>query len=89
MATGKEKLELSKSSDLGQLLEETVEKSTRVIIQTSMTFLKPLQMTWEPKEDITTYELAKCLPFLLRRGSIMPYEINKEDPAMRNFIITE
>ena len=85
MATKKEKLELSKSSDLGQLLGETVEKSN----QTSMTFLKPLQMTWEPKEDITTYELAKCLPFLLRRGGIMPYEINKEDPAMRNFIITE
>ena len=38
-------------------------------------FLMPLEMRWQPKEDITAYELAKCLPYLLRNSYVMPFEI--------------
>ena len=26
----------------------------------------PLEIIWQPKEDITTYELAMCLPYFLK-----------------------
>ena len=54
---------------------------------TSMKFLIPLEMRWKPKEDITTYELAKCLPYLLRYNAIMPYEIDKSEIHFRHFEI--
>jgi hypothetical protein len=47
----------------------------------------PLRMVWKPKEDITTYELAMCLPYLLRQTFVMPYEIDKTEPHMRHFEI--
>lgn len=57
---------------------------------TAMVTLKsPLQITWDPKEDITTYELAKCMDVLLRRYPIMPYEININESHMRNFNIID
>lgn len=49
----------------------------------------PLEMRWQPKEDITTYELAKCLPYLIRSNSIMPYEIDKTETHFRHFDIIE
>lgn len=55
----------------------------------SIKFIHPLEMRWEPKEDITTYELAKCLPYLLRDNSIMPYEIDKSEPHFRHFEIID
>lgn len=55
---------------------------------TSTKFILPLEMRWQPKEDITTYELAKCLPYLLRYN-IMPYEIDKSEPHFRHFKIID
>lgn len=52
------------------------------------TLLIPLQMEWKPKEDITTYELALCLPYLMHR-STMPYEIDQSEPHFRHFKITD
>lgn len=49
----------------------------------------PLEMRWQPKEDITTYELAKCLPYLFRCNSIMPYEIDKSETHFRHFEIID
>ena len=49
----------------------------------------PLEMIWKPKEDITTYELAKCLPYLLRYNGIMPYEIDKTEKHFRHFEIID
>ncbi len=51
--------------------------------------IPPLEMRWQPKEDITTYELAKCLPYLLRSRSTMPYEIDKSETHFRHFEIIE
>jgi len=48
--------------------------------------LTPLQMEWQPKEDITAYELAMYLPYLSR--IVMPYEINVNLPHFRHFKIT-
>lgn len=48
----------------------------------------PLEMRWLPKEDITTYELAKCLPYLLRHNT-MPYEIDKTEKHFRHFDIID
>ena len=52
-------------------------------------FILPLEMRWQPKEDITTYELAKCLPYLIRRNSTMPYEIDKTEIHFRHFEIID
>jgi hypothetical protein len=49
----------------------------------------PLEMRWRPKEDITTYELAKCLPYLLRYNGTMPYEIDKTENHFRHFEIID
>jgi len=56
---------------------------------TSVKFILPLEMRWKPKEDITTYELAKCLPYLLRYNCIMPYEIDKTEVHFRHFEIID
>jgi hypothetical protein len=54
---------------------------------TTSVLVFPLQMRWEPKPDITTHELALCLPYLLRVYSIMPWEVDKNAPHMRHFEI--
>jgi hypothetical protein len=68
-------------------VEREIEKESRKIRETRI--IQPLQMTWDPIEDITTYELAKCLPFLLRSGLVMPYEVKKNAPEMRHFKIVD
>lgn len=50
---------------------------------------QPLYMEWNPKEDMTAYELALCLKYLLRRGSVMPCEVNLEDDYLRHFDIID
>ena len=72
-------------------LNET-ENSTLNIADVSTNTLKvtlPLEMIWQPKEDITTYELAKCLPYLLRYNGTMPYEIDKSELHFRHFDIID
>lgn len=49
----------------------------------------PLQMEWQPKEDITTYELAMCLPYFFRTHGVMPYEVDMELTHFRHFKITD
>lgn len=51
--------------------------------------LLPLQMKWQPKEDITTYELALCMQYLVRHNSVMPYEVDTNDKHLRHFKITD
>jgi hypothetical protein len=58
-------------------------------INNTSTLVQPLEMIWQPKEDITTYELAKCLPYLLRQYTTMPYEINKLENHFRHFLIID
>jgi hypothetical protein len=50
-------------------------------------FVLPLQMTWQPKEDITTYELALCLPYILYNQSVMPDMIDLSQSHFRHFKI--
>ena len=58
-------------------------------IENTNKMVLPLQLEWVPKEDITTYELAQCMPYLFR--SVMPYEISDEDKKgfLRHFRITD
>ena len=49
----------------------------------------PLEMIWQPKEDITTYELAMCFPYIFRQYEAMPYEVDKSLPHFRHFKITD
>lgn len=51
--------------------------------------LKPLYMKWNPQEDITTYELAKCIPFIAAIRPIMPYELGEKQDFHRHFIIED
>ena len=51
-------------------------------------FVQPLQMIWKPKEDITAYELALCIPYII--SNIMPYEkIDQSLPHFRHFEIID
>ena len=68
-------------------VEKEIEKESRKIRE--IRIIQPLQMTWDPIEDITAYELAKCLPFLLRPGLVMPHDVNKNAPEMRHFKIVD
>lgn len=52
-------------------------------------FLMPLEMIWKPKEDITTFELAQCLPLFFRPNGVMPYEISKDNVYLRHFDIID
>ncbi len=50
-------------------------------------FQLPLEMDWQPKEDITAYELALCVPYLYR--SVKPYEVDTTLNHFRHFKITD
>ena len=58
------------------------------VLGTGSKFLMPLQMEWQPKEDITTYELALCMQYLVRHSAVMPYEVDTNDKHLRHFKIT-
>lgn len=53
------------------------------------TIIVPLEIYWEPKEDITTYELAMCIPFFNRKYPPMPYEVDISLPHLRHFRIID
>jgi len=59
------------------------------VLCTDSKFLMPLQMEWQPKEDITTYELALCMQYLVRHNAVMPYEVDTNDKHLRHFKITD
>lgn len=58
------------------------------VLSTGSKILMPLQMEWQPKEDITTYELALCMQYLVRHNAVMPYEVDTNDKHLRHFKIT-
>jgi hypothetical protein len=62
-------------------------EKTNFIRVNSNQFVLPLQMTWQPKEDITTYELALCLPYISYNQSVMPDMIDLSQPHFRHFEI--
>ena len=66
---------------------ENTSKETQIISHITCTL--PLEMKWKPKQDITTYELAFCMKYLCRNGSVMPYEVNMNDKYLRHFEITD
>ena len=48
----------------------------------------PLEFIWQPKEDISIYELALCVPFIGRKN-IMKYEIDDSMTFLRHFKIID
>ena len=64
------------------------EKNDSILTTATISTTMPLQMIWQPKEDITTYELALCLQYLFRTN-VMPYELNLEDKHLRHFEIID
>ena len=80
---------MNNSEQNPQSCQTDVSSSILLNTGTTMKFIIPLEMRWKPKEDITTYELAKCLPYLLRVNSIMPYEIDKTENHFRHFEIID
>jgi len=81
MSTEKSNQE-SKSNGLYTVLDTAV-------LGTGSKLIMPLQMEWQPKEDITTYELALCMPYLVRHSAVMPYEVDTNDKHLRHFKITD
>ena len=80
-------LDKEDSAELEKLLEEYDAEQD---VSTSTFMIKlPLEMIWQPKEDITTYELAMCLPYFFRHHGVMPYEVDKSLPHFRHFKITD
>jgi hypothetical protein len=80
---------MNNSEQNPQSCQTDVSSSILLNTGTTMKFITPLEMRWKPKEDITTYELAKCLPYLLSHNSIMPYEIDKTENHFRHFEIID
>ena len=76
--------QLAASADPSQ--EQT---ENTIFIGNNNKLILPLQMVWEPKNDITTLELALCIPYLLRKCHVMPYEVNKTERHFRHFKITD
>jgi hypothetical protein len=68
-------------------LEEKDVVSATLTTFSSTRFTQPLKMTWQPREDITTYELAMCLPYLLSNRFIMPHEVDENLSHFRHFFI--
>ena len=66
-----------------------MENEKLVVENTHVVFIKPLQFYWKPKEDITSFELALCIPFLIRFTSIMPSEVDKSQKHFRHFEIID
>ena len=48
-------------------------ENSTIVGEVRFKFLHPLQFIWKPKEDITTYELAMCMPILL--GRVITYDV--------------
>jgi hypothetical protein len=56
----------------------------------STSFMTPLNIRWDPKDDITAYELAQCMNYLLHFRSIYSHDITGEKPeVLRHFKITD
>lgn len=59
---------------------------------TSFVSLKePLRVTWEPKEDISVWELAQCQTLLMTMaaGRVWPWCIDASQSYMRHFVIID
>ena len=80
---------MNNSGQKNQSCQPNVSSSILTNTGTGTKLILPLEMRWQPKEDITTYELAKCLPYLLRHNGIMPYEIDKTENYFRHFDIID
>ena len=46
---------------------------------------QPEPIIWDPKEDITTYELAMCLPLFVSTGHIHHYYDQLPSEAQRHW----
>ena len=68
--------------------QESKSNELYTVLGTGSKLIMPLQMEWQPKEDITTYELALCMQYLLRPSGVMPYEVDLSDKHLRHFKIT-
>ena len=80
---------MNNSEQKPQSCQTDVSNSILTNTGTGTNFTLPLEIRWQPKEDITAYELAKCLPYLLRHNGIMPYEIDKTEKYFRHFDIID
>ena len=80
---------MNNSGQKNQSCQTNVSSSILTNTGTVTKIMLPLEMRWQPKEDITAYELAKCLPYLLRHNGIMPYEIDKIENHFRHFDIID
>jgi len=69
--------------------QESKSNELYTVLGTDYKILMPLQMEWQPKEDITTHELSMCLPYFFRTHGVMPYEVDMELPHFRHFKITD
>jgi hypothetical protein len=74
----------NKKNKLDGVVLNTKDFSNKLIVA-----ILPLQMTWQPKEDITTYELAMRLPYFYRPYGVVPYEVDLSLPHFRHFDIVD
>ena len=67
---------------------QTAANKAYTILKNSIKLTMTLIIEWQSKEDITTYELALCMPYLLI-NRIMPSQVNLDLPHFRHFKITD
>ena len=55
----------------------------------TFTITQALRIEWKPQKDITVYELAQCLPYLIGPNQLMPGQIDQTLPHFRHFKIID
>lgn len=50
----------------------------------NMKILLPVTIYWSPQPDITTYELARLIPIVVRNVPLMPYQVPTEQELIRH-----
>jgi len=67
---------------------KNIEKGeNRIIVNTGIgiELKKPLNVSWNPKEDITTFELAKCVEILFNIKYIYEDDVDLNETHWRHF----
>jgi hypothetical protein len=54
-----------------------------------MNTIQPLQLKYEPKDDITTIELSKIMILLFGNVGVYPDDPKLKESYMRHFVITD
>jgi len=78
---------MEENENVEQSFEDIAAEENETFTLEQAPAIKPLEMRFNPQEDITAYELAMCLPHLFYHT--MPHQVDHSKSYLRNFLITD